>query len=61
MNAAMIAALARHILTMTAGGFAVKYSIDGGTVEAIVGGLSALAGVAWSLFDKGARKNGPFN
>lgn len=52
MNAAIIAALVRHILTALAGGFAVKWGIDGGTVEAIVGGAAAAAGVGWSVYDK---------
>lgn len=52
MNAAMISAIVRHLLTGAAGGFAVQYGIDGETMNAIVGGASALAGVAWSLADK---------
>lgn len=56
MSPAIIQALVRHILTALAGGFAVKFSIDGATVDAIIGGAAAAAGVAWSVFDK--RKNG---
>lgn len=52
MNATIIQALVRHILTAIAGGFAVKYGVDGGTVDAIISGASALAGVGWSLYDK---------
>lgn len=52
MNATMIAAIVRHLLTAVAGGFAVQYGVDGDTMNAIVGGASALAGVAWSLADK---------
>lgn len=52
MNAMIVQALVRHILTAIAGGFAVKYGIDGGTVDAIVGGGAALAGVGWSVWDK---------
>ena len=52
MNPVLIAAIARHLLTAIGGGFAVKYGIDGGTMDAIVGGFSALAGVAWSIADK---------
>ena len=52
MTSTMISALVRHLLTGVAGGLAVKYSIDGSTLDAIIGGASALAGVAWSLFDK---------
>jgi len=30
----------------------VKYGIDGCTIDAIVGGAAAAAGVAWSIYDK---------
>lgn len=52
MNATIVQALVRHILTAAAGGFAVKYGIDGGTMDAIVSGAAALAGVGWSVYDK---------
>jgi phage shock protein PspC (stress-responsive transcriptional regulator) len=52
LNAQIVAAIVRHILTGVAGGMAVKYGVDGVTVDAIVGGAAALAGVGWSLLDK---------
>lgn len=52
MNATIVQALVRHILTAVAGGFAVKYGVDGGTMDAIIGGAAALAGVGWSVYDK---------
>lgn len=52
MNAVIIQAIVRHLLTAVAGGFAVKYGVDGATVDAIVGGFAALAGVSWSIYDK---------
>ncbi len=52
MNTTTIAALARHALTALAGAAAVRYNIDGQTVTAIVSGLSAAAGLAWSLWAK---------
>ena len=52
MNEAMISAIVRHLLTAVAGGFAVQYGVDGDTMNAIVGGASALAGVIWSLADE---------
>ena len=52
MNATIIQAIVRHILTAIAGGFAVKYGVDGDTMNAIIGGASALAGVGWSVYDK---------
>lgn len=55
MNAAIISAIVRHLLTAIGGGLAVKYGVDGESVDAIAGGASALAGVLWSLHDKRAR------
>lgn len=52
INAAIIQAVVRHLLTALAGGFAVKYGVDGGTMDAIVGGVAAAAGVGWSVYDK---------
>lgn len=52
MNAVVVQALVRHILTAVAGAFAVRYGIDGGTLDAIVGGAAAAAGVGWSIWDK---------
>ena len=55
MNAEIVSAIVRHLLTAIGGGFAVKYGIDGGSLDAIVGGASALAGVVWSMYDKKSR------
>lgn len=52
MTATMIQALVRHLLTALAGGFAVKYGVDGGTMDAIISGASAAAGLGWSVWDK---------
>ncbi len=52
MNAIVIQALVRHILTAIAGGFAVRYGVDGATIDAIIGGAAAAAGVGWSVYDK---------
>lgn len=52
MNPTIIAAVVRHILTALAGGFAVRWGIDGGTMDAIISGAAAAAGVGWSIFDK---------
>jgi len=52
MNSMIIQALVRHILTALAGGFAVKYGIDGETMNAVIGGAAAAAGVGWSVWDK---------
>lgn len=58
MNAALIQALIRHSLTALAGGLAVKYGIDGVTMDAIIGGVTAAAGVGWSIWDKQKRTQG---
>jgi hypothetical protein len=52
MTATMVQALVRHLLTALAGGFAVKYGVDGGTMDAIISGASAAAGLGWSVWDK---------
>ena len=52
MNAMIIQALVRHLLTALAGGFAVKYGIGSDVIDAIIGGGAALAGVGWSVYDK---------
>jgi hypothetical protein len=52
MNAVMVQAIVRHLLTAIAGGFAVKYGVDGETLNAIIGGAAGAAGVAWSIYDK---------
>ena len=52
MNATVVQALVRHILTTVGGGFLMSFGITGTALEAVVGALSTLAGVAWSLYDK---------
>jgi hypothetical protein len=52
MDATIIQALVRHFLTAVAGAFAVRYGVDGGTLDAIIGGASAAAGLGWSIYDK---------
>jgi hypothetical protein len=52
MNATIIQAIVRHLLTTVGGGFLMSFGITGGTLEAVVGAISTLAGVAWSLYDK---------
>jgi hypothetical protein len=52
MNATIIQAIVRHLLTAVGGGFLAGFGITGGTLEAVVGAISTLAGVAWSVYDK---------
>lgn len=55
LTTTVVTAIVRHLLTGVAGAFTVKYGIDGSTMDAIIGGLTALSGVAWSIYDKRAR------
>jgi hypothetical protein len=52
MNSTVITALVRHILTAVGGGFFASWGISGSMVEATVGAVATLAGVAWSVYDK---------
>jgi threonine/homoserine efflux transporter RhtA len=52
MNATIVQAIVRHLLTTVGGGFLMSFGLSGGTLDAVVGALSTLAGVAWSLYDK---------
>ena len=52
MNATIVAAVVRHVLTAVGGGMAVAWGIDGETWQAIVGAVATLAGLGWSVFDK---------
>ena len=52
MNATIVQAIARHLLTTVGGGFLMSFGLSGTALEAVIGALSTLAGVAWSLYDK---------
>lgn len=52
MNATIIQAIVRHLLTTVGGSFLMSFGLTGGTLDAVVGALSTLAGVAWSVYDK---------
>jgi hypothetical protein len=52
MNASIVASLVRHILTAVGGGFFVSWGLDGDAVNAVVGAISTLAGIGWSVWDK---------
>jgi hypothetical protein len=56
MNAQMIAALARHLLTTVGGVFAAKYGVDGESIDAIAGAVATILGFGWSFYDKRAAK-----
>ena len=49
MNATIIQAIVRHLLTTVGGGMLMSFGLTGATLDAVVGAVSTLAGVAWSL------------
>lgn len=51
-----ITAISRHILTTIGGVMVAKGIIDQGSAEIVIGGLSGIIGVIWSIFDKKKRK-----
>jgi hypothetical protein len=55
MNATIVSAVVRHVLTAVGGGFAVSWGIDGAAWEGIVGAVATIAGLAWSIVDKKKR------
>lgn len=52
MNATIIQAVVRHVLTAIAGGFTVRFGLDGAALDAVIGGAAAAAGLGWSIWDK---------
>lgn len=52
MNAQIIAALVRHLLTTVGGVYAAKYGIDGDSVDAVAGAAATILGFGWSFYDK---------
>ncbi len=52
MNQTVVTALARHLLTTVGGSYLMSFGITGTTLDAVIGALSTLAGVAWSIYDK---------
>lgn len=52
MNTSIINGLARHVLTLWAGGLATAGYVDGAQVNVIVGGIMAMIGVGWSVLEK---------
>ena len=56
MNETIVSAIVRHLLTSVGGGFLMSFGITGTTLDAVVGAISTLAGVAWSLYDKNQKQ-----
>ena len=52
MNAEIIFGLTRHLLTLIGGYYVSKGQIDQSSVDTVIGGLTGIAGVAWSIKHK---------
>ena len=52
MNSDVIQGLIRHVLTIIGGYFVAKGQLDPTAATTIVGGLSSLIGVVWSIKSK---------
>lgn len=52
MNQTVIMAVTRHLLTAVGGGFFASFGVTGTAMEAVIGAVATLVGVAWSLYDK---------
>lgn len=52
MNSTVVTAVVRHVLTAVGGGLFASFGITGSSLEAVVGAVSTLVGVAWSIYDK---------
>lgn len=44
--------LFRHILTLVGGYYVAKGQVDQDAVNTVIGGITSLAGVAWSIHNK---------
>ena len=52
MNAEIIFGLVRHVLTLVGGYYVSKGQIDQSSVDTVIGALTGIAGVAWSVKHK---------
>lgn len=56
MNSTIVTAVVRHLLTAVGGGFFAAWGVSGTSMDAIIGAVSTLIGVAWSIYDKRDQK-----
>jgi hypothetical protein len=56
MHNQVLLGIFRHVLTAGGGVIATKYGVDGQTIEAVGGGVLALAGFLLSVLDKKSSK-----
>lgn len=52
MNAEILFGLVRHVLTLVGGYYVSKGQIDQSSVDTIIGAITGIAGVAWSVKHK---------
>ncbi len=52
MTSTTVSALARHLLTFVGGALVTLGWFDQATAQSLVGALTTLVGIVWSLFDK---------
>ena len=52
MNAEILFGLVRHVLTLVGGYYVSKGQIDQSSVDTVIGALTGIAGVAWSVKHK---------
>jgi hypothetical protein len=52
MKTDIILGLVRHLLTIVGGYYVSKGQIDQSSVDTVIGGLTGIAGVAWSVKHK---------
>lgn len=52
MKTEVIFGLVRHVLTLVGGYYVSKGQIDQSSVDTVIGALTGIAGVAWSVKNK---------
>ena len=52
MKAEIVFGLVRHLLTLVGGYYVSKGQIDQSSVDTVIGALTGIAGVAWSIQHK---------
>ena len=52
MNASILFGLIRHVLTLVGGYYVSKGQIDQSSVDTVIGAITGIAGVAWSVKHK---------
>lgn len=56
MDKAIVLGVVRHLLTSVGGAIASKGYVSGDEIDLLVGAIVTISGVAWSAYEKHARK-----